>query len=129
MNPNLKAKTYCQIQQHLVICDGLCDLCSTERIYDGMQEALEAKVDAANKTLADACKDICNNTTEKCRFKDKLGDSPCWIAAVKKCLSQEPLLCDKSREPPCHLEPSKELCQKCELNKTSVANGDISREP
>jgi hypothetical protein len=25
--------------------------------------------------------------------------------------------CDKSKEPPCHLEPSIELCKKCELNK------------
>jgi hypothetical protein len=31
--------------------------------------------------------------------------------------SQEPLACDKSKEPPCHLEPSKDLCQKCPLEK------------
>ena len=30
----------------------------------------------------------------------------------------EPLACDKTREPPCHLEPSKD-CEKCELNKTN----------
>jgi hypothetical protein len=38
------------------------------------------------------------------------------IQELRQCLSQEPLACDKSKEPPCHLEPSTELCQKCELN-------------
>jgi hypothetical protein len=31
-------------------------------------------------------------------------------------ISQEPLVCDKNKESPCHLEPSTELCQKCPLN-------------
>ena len=32
------------------------------------------------------------------------------------------LKCDKAREPPCHLEPSDELCKKCPLDgdKTTV---------
>lgn len=27
------------------------------------------------------------------------------------------LICDKNKEPPCHLKPSIKLCKKCELNK------------
>jgi hypothetical protein len=30
--------------------------------------------------------------------------------------NEQKLTCDKTREPPCHLEPSDELCSKCELN-------------
>jgi chromosome segregation ATPase len=30
---------------------------------------------------------------------------------------KEELTCDKSKEPPCHLEPSPKLCGKCSLNK------------
>jgi hypothetical protein len=30
--------------------------------------------------------------------------------------SDSSLTCDKSKEPPCHLEPSIELCKKCSLN-------------
>jgi len=30
--------------------------------------------------------------------------------------SEASLTCDKSKEPPCHLEPSTELCSKCSLN-------------
>jgi len=29
---------------------------------------------------------------------------------------KEELICDKSKEPPCHLEPSTELCKKCLLD-------------
>jgi hypothetical protein len=39
---------------------------------------------------------------------------PLEIALNSKKLTE--LVCDKSKEPPCHLEPSKELCQKCLLN-------------
>ncbi len=29
---------------------------------------------------------------------------------------EERLVCDKSKEPPCHLQPSDELCGQCSLN-------------
>jgi hypothetical protein len=35
---------------------------------------------------------------------------------LPKYLVPESLTCDKSKEPPCHLEPSENLCSKCSLN-------------
>lgn len=32
-------------------------------------------------------------------------------------MKNKKLKCDKSKEPPCHLEPSKELCKDCPLNR------------
>lgn len=80
----------------------------------------------ANDDVRIKCKrknlNFCMETHKPCREAHLIIS----FKEVEKALSvsQEPLLCDKSREPPCHLEPSKKLCQKCELNKTSVANGD-----
>jgi hypothetical protein len=41
---------------------------------------------------------------------------PTSYRAVWANVFHTPLTCDKSKEPPCHLEPSTELCKKCSLN-------------
>jgi hypothetical protein len=35
------------------------------------------------------------------------------------------LTCDKSKEPPCHLEPSIELCKKCSLNANQSSSKEV----
>ena len=44
---------------------------------------------------------------------------PNHYVAEKQLIANQPIKCDKSREPPCHLEPSEELCSKCPLSQNS----------
>lgn len=37
---------------------------------------------------------------------------------INESCQSEALICDKTKEPPCHLEPSEKLCGKCSLNES-----------
>lgn len=66
-------------------------------------DASEAKVEAANKLL--------DSEWMPYQVQQRLKK----VLQIPRSDEQK-LTCDKTREPPCHLEPSPELCAKCELN-------------
>ena len=79
-----------------------CPICQTQILYefDGKKQenaGMRITQHIAKHTIGEIIEYLENETASN--FTDTQG-----------------LTCNKSKEPPCHLEPSKELCQKCSLN-------------
>lgn len=105
---NLETKAVEEANQRIELLKGYVDKWYKRAIeHLTEKQALEAKIEAANKKLAEF------NPVFTCENQKK------WVEEMGAFLipRKEELTCDKTKEPPCHLEPSAELCQKCPINK------------
>lgn len=86
--------------------------------------SIEQHIDKLRESTPEKCQDC------ECHQADFIGNAGwVWICETapncykESTVGKKELKCDKSKEPPCHLEPSNELCQKCSLNKTKGIEG------
>lgn len=94
-----------------------CPLFKKEQLALLKIRELKKKIEAANKKLAEFPKCECFDHVSL-QFAENKPRLKKWLEEMNALLfpRKEPLTCDKTKEPPCHLEPSAELCGKCELN-------------
>jgi len=86
----------------------------------------KAKIEAANKILTEFDVELFNTGETKAdgtvyyNFNIDKTFKQLKEALLIPRKEESKLTCDKAKEPPCHLEPSTELCGKCPLDKEEV---------